>query len=217
MSSDFERFLESLKPPDARDPAERAEATKKASEPILRDLVKAGYDVTSIGDIRHLGKSWERALPILLHWLPLTKNGIVKEEIVRCLSVPWIRREATPQLLKEFKSSGPNESLAWAIGNALSIVDVSGFEKEIIELVRDHNFGMARQMLVIALGKIGGSEAEDAALSSLQDKDLVLHAIDALGAMRSARSVSPLKELLHHDRSAVRKAAKKALQRLQKV
>jgi HEAT repeat protein len=81
-----------------------------------------------------------------------------------------------------------------------------------VELVRDDKFGRARQMLVMTLGKIGGRDAEDVAISALQDKDLVLHAIDALGAMHSARAVSPLKELLHHNKSAVRKAAKKALQ-----
>jgi HEAT repeat protein len=91
-------------------------------------------------------------------------------------------------------------------------VDVTGFEKEIVELVKDDKFGRARQMLVITLGKIGGRDAEDVAISALQDKDLVLHAIDALGAMHSVRAVSPLKELLHHNKPAVRKAAKKALQ-----
>jgi hypothetical protein len=130
MSSDFERFLESLKPPNQQDPRERAEAIRKASEPIVRELATAGYEVTSVGDVRHLGKSWETALPILLRWLPLTTNAVVKEEIVRSLSVPWIGRRATAQLIKEFKSSAQDESLAWALGNALSIVDVTGFEKE---------------------------------------------------------------------------------------
>jgi len=43
----------------------------------------------------------------------------------------------------------PSTSLAWAIGNALSIVDVKGFEEQIIELCRNRKYGTARQMVVL--------------------------------------------------------------------
>jgi hypothetical protein len=67
---------------------------------------------------------------------------------VRCLSVPWIGKQATPQLIEEFQNAPLDSSLAWAIGNALSIVDVKGFEKEILCLCRNPKYGTARQMLV---------------------------------------------------------------------
>jgi hypothetical protein len=216
MSSDFERFLETIRPVDRTSPEVQAERVRRALKLVLKDLARAGVKSTSLAQLRHSGRPWHEALPILSKWLPKVTEPGAKEEIVRTLSVPWVGRSSTAQLITEFKSADSNSSLAWAIGNALSIVDVTGFEKEIIELVRDDRFGMARQMLVMALGKIGGRDAEDAAMSALQDKDLVLHAIDALRAMHSTRAVSPLRELLHDKRLPVRKAAKKALQELQK-
>jgi len=43
------------------------------------------------------------------------------------------------ELTNEERQKGPAQSLAWAIGNALSIVDVQGLEAQLIELCRNQN------------------------------------------------------------------------------
>jgi HEAT repeat protein len=138
----------------------------------------------------------------------------VKEDIVRSLSVPWVGNTATEQLMDEFKSADAHPALAWAIGNALSIVSVKGFESQIVELCRNPRYGMARQMLVLGLGRFRTSEAEEAAVELLDDEDVKLHAIGALGKMKSKRDLFELERLLTDKLAAVRKEARKAITKI---
>lgn len=148
------------------DYARRVTYAREVSKPILEDLTKAGYKVQTLGELRHLEKPWKAALPILQRWLPLVDELGVKEDIVRGLSVPWVGTSATAQLIEEFKKADPTSSLAWAIGNALSIVGVEGFEKEIIQLTLNRQYGVARQMVVLGLGRLRSWEHRKRLLNS---------------------------------------------------
>ncbi len=100
---------------------------------------------------------------------------------MRRLSVPWVSGQGTEQLIEEFKKAVPHAFYyAWAVGNALSIVSVKGFESDIISLCRQKKYGKARQMIVYRLDRIRKPEAEDLALDLLDDPDVRLHAIHAL-------------------------------------
>jgi len=197
-----------------RDPekAEQIRSYSQAAKPILDELSELDYRLQTLGDLRRQGKPWKSALPVLLRWLPLVEDPGVKEDIVRSLSVPWVGSSATAQLIDEFRRSAVSyPSLAWAIGNALSIVSVKGFEKQIVELCANPKYGMARQMLVLGLGRFRGSDAEEAAVELLNDEDVKLHAIGALGKMKSKRALFELERLLTDRRPAVRKEARKAI------
>src|SRR5207245_2484612 len=98
--------------------------------------------------------------------------------------------------------------------NALSIVDVKGFEKQIIELCRNPKYGMARQMMVSNLSRLHDSQAEEAAVELLNDEDIKLHAIGALGTMKSKRSLFELERLLTDRRAVIRKEARKAITKI---
>jgi len=208
--------------------------------PLLGELRRLGYHIDTIDDLRHQDQAWKAALPVLLHWLPKINDPSVKNGIVRCLSVPWIGNKATRELIEEFKKYapilpkptnpwvgkqlrelpeeekklGPYFTLAWAIGNALSIVDVKGFESEIIELCRNPKYGAARQMVVLGLGRLRTSEAEKSALELLKDEQVQIHAIGALGKMKSTRALYALEKLLTDKRAAIRKEARKAITRI---
>jgi hypothetical protein len=184
-------------------------------KPILADLAKVGCQVESLHQLRHQGTSWEAALPILLRWLSVVDDPSIKEEIVRCLSVPWFGNNATEQLIKEFEKTGEKYPfLAWTIGNALSIVDVEGFEQKIIELSKNSKYGMARQMLVLGLGRFHDNKAEDAAIEMLKDEIVRLQAIGALAAMQSKRALPELEKLLKDKKAVIRKEARKAIAKI---
>jgi HEAT repeat protein len=198
------------------DPAKREEFEKRLAiaRPVLDELGELGYHVATLDDLKHEGKPWKRALPVLSRWLPRIDHPDVKESIVRCLSVPWIGNQATAQFIEEFKKAAPSSSLAWAIGNALSIVDVTGFEKQIAELCRNRKYGTARQMLVLGLGRFRDLETEETALNLLNDEEVKLHAIGALGAMRSKRALPELEKLLTDKKTVIRKEARKAITKI---
>src|SRR5690349_6610588 len=78
------------------------------AEPLVDELRKLGYEIKTLADLRHQGRDWKAALPILLRWFPLVNDDLdVKQEIVRCLSVPWIGNKATAELIEEFKKYAP--------------------------------------------------------------------------------------------------------------
>lgn len=224
-----------------RDPQRREHFEKYLVmvRPLLQELSEVGFAVETLDDLRHQGKSWQAAIPILSRWLTKVDDLDLKESIARCLSAPWAKGEAVAVLIEEFRryAVGPKppspwvgkqlrrysdeqqrnaqaESLAWAIGNALSIANIKGFENQIISLCKNTDYGMARQMLVLGLGRIRSHDAESAALELLNDKDVRLHAVIALGKMKSRQAVPALEALLRDEESGLRREARKALMRI---
>jgi hypothetical protein len=196
------------------DPEKREQIRQNfaAAKPIIDELAQVGYRVESLADLRHQGKPWKSALPVLLRWLPKVDNPDIKDEIVRCLSVPWLGDAGTAVFIEEFrKSAAINEMVAWTIGNALSIVNVRGFENQIIELCRNPTYGMTRQMLVLGLGRFHDTAAEDTALDLLKDESVKLHAVIALGKMKSRRALPELEKLLADKKPIIRREARKAI------
>jgi hypothetical protein len=196
------------------DPEKREQIKQNfaAAKPIVDELAQVGYRVETLADLRHQRKPWKSALPVLLRWLPKVDNPDIKDEIVRCLSVPWLGNAGTAVFIEEFRKSAPlNEMVAWTIGNALSIVDVRGFENQIIELCRNPTYGMTRQMLVLGLGRFHDAGAEDTALELLKDESVKLHAVIALGKMKSRRAIPELEKLLADKKSILRREARKAI------
>jgi len=238
----IERVRQRVKDESFGDPVKRAQFHEyiEVVAPLLNELWELGYELDTLDDLRHQKKPWKTALPVLLRWLPRINDPSVKNSIVRCLSVPWVGNKATPQLVDDFKKFapllpkptnpwvgkhltelpedqrklGPFFGLAWAIGNALSIVDVKGFEQQIIELCTNPTYGKAREMVVLGLGRIRTPEAEEAAVELLDDDQVRLHAIIAVGQMKSRRALFQLEKLLADSSPSIRKEARKAITKI---
>jgi hypothetical protein len=210
------------------------------SKPMIDELVGIGYEIENLDDLKYAGKDWRSAIPILLRWLPLIDDLHTKQTIVRLLSVPWSGSDATAKLIEDFKmyapilprtpnlwigkqmrtltdeekAKAPAQSLAWAIGNALSIVDVKGFEEQLIELCENQSYGMARQMIVWSLNRVCHPDAEEAAVDLLDDEDVRLHAIIALGKMKSRRALPKLQMLLVDKAAGISRESRKAIAKI---
>ena len=183
-------------------------------QPLLNDLEKVGYKVERLAELRQWGSS-DPALPILLHWLPIINHRRIEMEIISCLSVPWTGNRITGYLIERFKKTASDDRhYAWSVGSALSKVDVKGFEKEILKLCRNPTYGTPRQMIVYTLNRLRDPEAEDTALDLLEDKEVRLHAINALAQMKSRRALFHLEKLLKDKDAHIRKAARKAITRI---
>ena len=200
----------------ARDPqyAAYSRDARSALKPLLEDLATIGFKVDWLSELRR-EKSWKAAIPILLHWLPLVKHRNIELDIIRSLSVPWTGRRATEYLVQAFRNNAESDPYyAWTIGNALSVVDVTGFEPEIIKLCRNARYGMSRQMLIMALAHMDHPEVEETALDLLDDESVRMHAIIALGKMKSQRSLFHLEKLLTDKQLSIRKEARKAIRKI---
>jgi HEAT repeat protein len=237
-----EKFRQETKQEFLKDPTKQEQFQEYLliAGPMLAELTGLGYEIDTLDDLRHQGKPWKTALPVLLRWLPKIDDPSVKDSIVRGLSVPWIGNQATAELIDQFKKYapilpkptnlwvgnrmreisdeekkfGPFFNLAWAIGNALSIVGVKGFEEQLIELCRNTKYGEARQMVVFGLGRLDSVEAEQTALALLDDEAVKIHAIIALGKMKSRAALVELEKLLTDNKATIRKEARKAITRI---
>jgi hypothetical protein len=187
---------------------------------IIQELRGAGFDVTSVGDLYNRKLHYEKAMPILVAWLPRVTNPIVKEDIVRALSVKWARDTAAPRLLvTEFEQadSPTVEGLRWAIGSALEVLANDEIADEMIKLATDRRYGKAREMVVVGLGKLKDPRVPDVLMNLLADDEVVGHAVMALGKLRVKPARSRIEPLLNHPKPWVRKEAKKALANIDKA
>jgi hypothetical protein len=193
---------------------------KETSKPVLADLSQAGIDVDWIEDLYNKRLDYERAIPILLRWLPRVENPVVKEAIVRAISVPWARRTDAPALLvEEFRRSKSEFGLNWAIGNALSVVADDNVLSDIVGLIQDETYGKAREMLVVALGNMKSPDVKYTLIELLDDEALAGYAIMALGKLKCKEARPAIERFLTHPKtkSWVRREAKKALVKIDKT
>lgn len=154
----------------------------------------------------------------VLKWLPRIDNLDVKEDIVRALSVPWAKSIAAPVLIAEFYKlqNESNIGIKWTIANALSVVADDLVFMEIVDLVRDHRNGKAREMLALSLGNMKDPRAQDVLIGLLEDEEVAGHAIMALGKLKSIKAYQTIERFLNNPRAWVRKEAKKALGKIAK-
>lgn len=195
----------------------------QAAAPIFEELSKTGFNIASFSDLYRIKDfanktTYRQVLPILLKWLPQIEDLRVKESIVRALSIKWAKPIAAPTLIKEFIQITDSENQCkWAIGNALSVVADDSVFEEIVELVQEKEHGVARQMVEVALGNMKDPRAVDVLLELLHDDQVAGHAIFALGKIKSFKARPYIEPFLNNDKSWVRKEAKRALEKINKV
>jgi len=192
-------------------------ANRKELVPLLTELAAAGFVVSHP---QELVKEFpqKEVVPILLKWLPRLIRPNTKESVVRALSVPWAKPIATIPLINEFRNapSSENTGLKWAVGNALEVLANDDVFDDIVELVTNRQHGIARQMPVMALGKMKNPRAADILIGLLDDDDVVAHALAALKKLKAKQAIPYIEKLINHPRALVRKEANLALKKLNK-
>jgi len=187
----------------------------EAAAPLFAELSVAGYEVKSLDIFAH-SDAHKDALPILVKWFPRMTNSRVKESIVRALSVPWAKGIAERELIAEFRNIpyGANMGLKWAIGNALEVLASDEIFEDIAELVQDRDHGTARQMLVMALGKMKNPRAVNVLIGLLEDDEVAGHAIIGLRKLNAIETRSYILPFIKHPKTWIRREAKKALNKM---
>jgi hypothetical protein len=192
------------------------ELRKLAALPLISALKDAGFNIHSLDELRRSGLKYGAAIPILLKWLPLTDDAIIKESIVRTLSVPWARPAALCPLIAEFRNASAMPNLQWVIGNAMAVISDDSVFNEISELVREKQYGKSREMLTVALANMKNPAAIDLLIELLNDDEINGHALMALGKLKAQKARPKIERFLDHPKSWVRKEAGKALKALTK-
>jgi hypothetical protein len=156
---------------------------------LAADLERAGISTSGFGEFGWapgLSKEpssfdYERAMPILIKWLPRVESAALKEVIARGMTGEQSARgEGARALLAEFRKAPGDSGLKWAIGNALSTLADSSLADDLIVLVQDRTHGRGRQMLCEALRRTKDPRAPDVLIGLIHDSEVGGHAISAL-------------------------------------
>jgi HEAT repeats len=184
---------------------------EEAEGPVLAALREVGVEVEHVGDlVNRRDIDYRDAIPVLIEQMGLVSHPLLREWLIRALTVRSARPAAARPLLDEFRKE-PDDYLRWVIGNALNTVADESVGAELIEIAGDKTYGQSRQMIVQALGRVGGPAAFDLLISLLDDPDVVAHAIYALGTRRDERARDSLEPFLTTGTTLQRREARRAI------
>ena len=188
------------------------------SQKVKKALVDVGIEINDIYDLVNSSKPYPKAVPVLIDLLEkeISHNGI-KEGIIRALAVKEAKGKANKVLLELVKNtSRDNSMLLWTIGNTMEVIIMEEDISDIVEIVSNPDHGLARQMFISALGKIESIYAEEVLISLLDDKQVLLHVIDALGKMKSKKALPIIEGYANNAKGIIKKEAIKAAKRINK-
>jgi hypothetical protein len=110
---------------------------KPEETPLLAELAKAGYAVSSVWDLVNARTDYPNAIPVLVRYLGVARHPVLRQGIARALTVPEARgiagRKLLEELLAEKDPRGSEER--WALANALTVTADKSMISEIEALV----------------------------------------------------------------------------------
>jgi HEAT repeat protein len=196
---------------DARGTKLRRAINLGAQKEVLKDLATLGVRVESISDLPELPPpAYRLALPVLLDWLARADSPSLRQSIVSALRTRQAKPVAARPLLDAFDKE-IDQGLRWSIASALAEVADDSVFGAVKARASDARNGKAREMLVLALGKMRRPERVDVLLALLGDPDVAGHAIVALGRAGSHKATKRIEPLTRDTRAWVRAEARKFL------
>ncbi len=191
----------------------------EAERLILCDLAAVGVHVEHIQDLCMKGSYAPTAVPVLLKWLFCTEYWDIADCIARVLVMPWARCSATAHALCDRFESAPNTgrwlTAKWSMGNALSFCATKEHASRVAYLFQDRRYAYAREMLADALVRTKHPDALQILVGAIDE--MPLNAISALKRLKDPRAIPAIERFRNDSRAAVRRAARKAIERLQSI
>ena len=123
--------------------------------------------------------------------------------------------EIVPMLLADYKASTTTELTRWLISDCLYQIRSKNFLDDYINLVSNPQYGINRQMLVLLLGKLKSDDAIPVLLTLLDDHDVSLQVITALGEYRRLEFKPYFERFISSKHNGIKKAATAALKKLE--
>jgi HEAT repeat protein len=178
----------------------------------LAECAIYGYLLSEIMDLMKIRKKDRVLIPIVLKYLKMAEDNNDKQLFVRCLGVKGFH-EASMSLMDECERTD-DIHLKWAIGNTMSIIlDPKSIDR-MVEFVKCKEHGIARQMFIVALGKLKSEQAIQVLRELLDDQQVCGHVIMALGYYKQFQLVDDVKPFLNHKVTWIRNEAKKTVKKL---
>lgn len=189
----------------------------RENQAVCASLRSAGVAVDSVYDLVNRAETPDAAFPVLATWLVRVKSDRMKEGIARALSARKARAAAFGALVQEFSSSDAatrsQMQVKWAVANAIAVMARKEDIPCLLALTGQERHGQAREMLVVALGRLGAVEAVPLLLALLGEPELRMAAARALVALKGSEARTYLEALLSDVTGAQREQLRKMLAR----
>lgn len=139
------------------------------------------------------------------------KDYSIKEGIIRALTRKESKGLVEQDLIKEYKllDFKEKEYIGWIIGNAIEHIYSDQYFNEIIDIAKNKENGISRQMFVLALAKTKKykMEAIDTLINLTYDDDVDLQAMEALIKLKAHSAKERIVELAKSSKKPIQKKA----------
>lgn len=188
---------------------------KLDKDKILQEIREKGVEFVSVNDLLKLNKNYKNLIPVILKHLMQISDEKDKDLLIRSLGVRGFD-EATDALINEFYKA-ESTTLKWAIANTLASIMDKNSLPALLKIAQEKEHGIARQMVVVALGKMKDPSVTPVLLELLHDEDVVGHAVMAIGYLKDMALVPYIEPFTEYKVRWIRKEAKKAIKKTLKA
>ena len=155
--------------------------------PFLNELRELGFEFEHAPEGSGLETKYKKVIiPIVLKYYAEAKR--LKKENERLYFMGYFHCKGAdyivPMLLEDYRFPETTQQILWAISDCLYTIRAMKYVDEYIELVSDKHYGINRQMIILLLGERKVEKAIPVLISLLDDEDVRLHAISALGCFK---------------------------------
>lgn len=183
-------------------------------EKELRDL---GFEFETANQaIGFIPKYKKVIVPIAIKYYQLAKELEKSNEqnyFIRFLYVKGLDNVIS-MLLKDYYDEKTADLTRWFISDCIYQIRSKNFVKEYLDIVSSRQFGRNRQMIVLLLGKLKEEKAIPILIDLLEDEEVRLHAICALGEFKREEFRCYFERFQNSTNPGWRKYAKAALKKL---
>ena len=182
-----------------------------------QELRNLGFEFETSNQVFDLsGKHAKAIVPIAIKYYQLAKELDKPNEQNHFMSFFYIKGldDVIPTLIEDYYSEKTTDLTRWFISDCIYQIRSRHFVKEYLEIAINKTFGQNRQMIVLLLGKLKEEGAISTLISLLEDEDVRLHAICALGEFKREEFRCHFEKFQNSTHPGWRKYAKAALKKL---
>ena len=204
-------------PPERREQvmAERNREFEARIEPFRLTAEKLGLVFTKRGLDEVLSnkdnlRKYKTVLPLIIEYLPRYNEAGWHFAFGKLLATPLAGQEGAKAFVQDFLRS----QYKWEAGSFLEKNPHPSVASDLIQIVDNPEYGMARQRVIVALAKTRDPRAFDVVAKLIDDPQLTGHVIEALSVIGNPRAIPLIEPHLQDKMAWIRKAAAKALKQL---
>ena len=178
-----------------------------------QELLNLGFNFQVLNQAESLlPKYKDTVLPVVIKYYKMAKLKNEKQYLLGWFHHKGLE-EVVPMLLKDYYSNNSDID-KWAIGDRLYQIRSKKYIDDYLKIISDSSYGQDRQMIVLLVGKLKVEAAIPILIDLLEDEEVRLQAICALGCFKREEFRTYFERFQNCSQPGWRKYSKLALKKL---